>query len=112
MAFRLWLAAWRLLVVDRGPELGLPLLELRVLGLQSPSTIWPARASLAFWICSIWAWTFCTSGWPSLYFSVQAREVEVQRRDLAVEADHHRVRRHLGDRVEARRRRAASPRPA
>ena len=36
---------------------------------SSPSRICAARTSLAFWSCSIWALTFCTSGWPSRYFS-------------------------------------------
>ena len=59
-----------LLAVDGAPQLALALLELRRTPRASPSAIWPARVSLAVCSCTIWAWTFWTSGWPSLNFSL------------------------------------------
>ena len=68
VALRLWLAAC-VFCESMAPRSSASRLRSWVNSASSPSRICTARARLAFSSCSTWAFTFWTSGWPSLNFS-------------------------------------------
>ena len=68
VALRLWLAAC-VFCESMAPRSSASRLRSWVNSASSPSRICTARARFAFSSCSTWAFTFWTSGWPSLNFS-------------------------------------------
>jgi hypothetical protein len=68
VAWRLWLAACAF-CASIAPRSSVSRFLSCANSALRPSMICRARASFAFLSCSTWAFTFWTSGWPSLNFS-------------------------------------------